>query len=516
LTGGKLSVIIPLMIYSYELEQHILAGLIKLPGVYAEIAPIISEGDFYNENSHVHQTIFKVLRMALENGDQIDEIILAQRILDLNISFEDNLDITSFVQKLGMRKINQSGLINAVKDLKKITVRREIFKSAQRVAKKMKNMGSSHTFDEIIEEADSIYNKQIDFYSMDRTSPENIYSDMEAVVEERGNNPIDEFGFMGPHPRLNELYGSLLRPGNISVIVARSGVGKTTFCLDFISKVSLQHDNIPVLHFDNGEMSKEELLNRQCAALSGVPLGLLETGKWRRNQECVDKVRAVWPKIKKFKLYYYNVAGMDIPSMLNVIKRFYYSNNVKRNNPMIFSFDYIKTVSSMRNKGNNEWEVVGDMITAFKNLIQKEILGEDGPVIAMITSVQSNRSGVTNNRRVENIVRDESIVSLSDRIIQFCSHMFHLRPKLAEEIQAENSQFGTHILEPFKYRHLGQDVSRALNLVEKDDGTKVRNHLNLEINNFNIEEVGDLQDQVNAMDLTAEADEDGDQLAINL
>ena len=183
---------------------------------------------------------------------------------------------------------------------------------------------------------------------------------------------------------------------------------------------------------------------------------------------------------------------------------------------MIFSFDYMKTLSCMRNKGTNEWKVVGDMITAFKNLIQKEILGEDGPVIAMITSVQSNRSGVTNNRRVENIVRDESIVSLSDRIIQFCSHMFHLRPKLAEEIQAENSRFGTHILEPFKYRHLGQNVSRALNLVEKDDGTKVRNHLNLEINNFNIEEVGDLQDQVDAMDLNAEADEDGDQLPVNL
>jgi hypothetical protein len=117
---------------------------------------------------------------------------------------------------------------------------------------------------------------------------------------------------------------------------------------------------------------------------------------------------------------------------------------------------------------------------------------------------------------VENIQNDESIVSLSDRIIQFCSHMFHLRPKVPEEIQAENSQFGTHVLESFKHRHLGQDIPRALNLVEKEDGSKVKNHINLDINNFTITEVGDFQDQVDAMNLDSEAVEDGDQMEVDL
>jgi replicative DNA helicase len=504
------------MIYSYELEQHVLSGLLKLPDCYPDVATIINSEDFYSENSAVHQTIFKVVKMALDNGEEIDEIIVAQRLLDLNINFEDNIDITSFLQTLGMKKINKSGFIGAVKDLKKISVRRHIYIQANKVAKRMKTIQNSSSFNQIIEEADNLYNNEIESYSIDRTSPENIYEGMEEVVEERGNNPVTEFGLMGPHARLNELYGSLLRPGNISVVVARSGVGKTTFCLDFVSKVSLQYDNIPILHFDNGEMSKEELLHRQCAALSGVPLNLIETGNWRRNEECVDKIRAVWPKIKDFKLYYYNVAGMDVQSQVNVLKRFYYSF-VGRNNPLIFSFDYIKTTSSMRGKNSNEWEVVGDMVTSFKNLITKEVLGDDGePVITMITSVQSNRSGVVTNRRVENIQSDESIVSLSDRIIQFCSHMFHLRPKVAEEIQAENSQFGTHVLEPFKHRHLGQNIPRALNLVEKEDGSKCKNYLNLDISNFTIKEVGDLQDQVDAMELGSEADEDGDQTQVDL
>jgi replicative DNA helicase len=59
----------------------------------------------------------------------------------------------------------------------------------------------------------------------------------------------------------------------------------------------------PSLHFDNGEMSKEELIMRQCAALSGVSMHLLESGKWRQAGEAGSwKVRSVWPKIKRLKV----------------------------------------------------------------------------------------------------------------------------------------------------------------------------------------------------------------------
>jgi hypothetical protein len=134
----------------------------------------------------------------------------------------------------------------------------------------------------------------------------------------------------------------------------------------------------------------------------------------------------------------------------------------------------------------------------------------------MITSVQSNRSGVTTNRRIENILDDESIVSLSDRIIQFCSHMFHLRSKTNEEIQAEGATFGTHVLSCFKHRHLGRNVHRALNLVELEDGSKRRNHINLDMANFSIREVGDLQDQVSDLGLNAIPEEDGEEMAVDL
>ena len=137
------------------------------------------------------------------------------------------------------------------------------------------------------------------------------------------------------------------------------------------------------------------------------------------------------------------------------------------------------------------------MVDKFKKLVQRDICIDGNPMISMITSVQSNRSGITNNRAADSIVEDESIVSLSDRITQFSSHLFALRQKTLDELAAEPG-FGTHKLTCFKYRHLGENVHRAIQPVRMPTGDLKRNYINLNFENFNITEVGDLQDMVDA------------------
>ena len=279
----------------------------------------------------------------------------------------------------------------------------------------------------------------------------------------------------------------------------------TQWCMDYSTKVSMKY-NVPVLHFDNGEMSKEELIMRQCAAISGVQMHLLETGNWRKaGADVVAKVRATWAKVKDLKFYYYNVGGMDVDAMIKVLKRFYYGK-VGRGNQMIFSFDYIKTTSESGG-GKNEWQVVGEMVDKFKKCIQKEILHEGDPIIPMITSVQSNRSGITNNRQSANIIDDESIVSLSDRITQFCSHMFILRNKTADEIETEGRNFGTHKIINVKARHLGKDIAGAVEPVRIGDNLR-KNFINLEFHNFCITEKGDLRDIARVMEGGADLEDD--------
>jgi replicative DNA helicase len=807
------------MIFSYELEQHLLSALIKFPDKFSEISVVISERDFFSGSSNVNRTIFLILKQAIENSEKIDHIILTERVKSLGITFDENINVADYIQSLSFKRISPDAVLGVAKELKKFTTRREIYDSCRDVAKKMISIPASASYTEIIESADKAYNSQINMYESGVDEPENIYSSMEELIEGRGNNPLEEYGFVGPHKKLHDIYGSLLRAGNITVVVARAGVGKmmpyyskiktpngwtthgeiregekitcpdgsvatvshvypqgqkdvyrvhfadgrwadcgidhlwktysrdnrgnccwqvintgdvmkkvsqtgkvyvplvsesgeersdlpinpyvlgiilgdgscpsfgtgpaictkdeeiyssvkelhecgkkvhdkrnsglfsfhvsgaefgkkiidlglngkksfekfipeiyklsgykdkidlikglmdsdgtvgkngnlefsttserlasdvqkiiwsiggickvktritsytykgekkqgrlsyrvlirfreprllfnlsrkrdrlsenyqysdlklqvvkveklknqeqcycimvdhpdhlyvtddyvvthnTTWTLDYVTKVGQKY-NVPVLHFDNGEMSKEELSFRQCAALSGVPMHLLESGLWRKaGDDIVKAVRRVWPLIATMQCDYYNVGGTSVDSMINILKRYYYSR-VGRGKPLLLNFDYVKTSHESDAKVRAEWIVVGEMLDKFKKCIQKDISDDTGPKISMMTSVQSNRSGIVANKNSMSIIDDESIVSMSDRIIQFGSHLFILRDKALDEIQDEGD-FGTHKLINIKKRHLG---------------SLKKNFVNFEISNFGVEEKGDLRD----------------------
>ena len=176
---------------------------------------------------------------------------------------------------------------------------------------------------------------------------------------------------------------------------------------------------------------------------------------------------------------------------------------------MILNFDYIK--STFEQFGNkSEWQIVGELVDKFKSLIMKELVFENGPVISMLTSVQMNRQGISRNRTAEHQTEDDSVISLSDRITQFCSHVFLLREKEPDEITADLN-FGTHKLVSVKSRHLGQDAQGAMVPVRLADGSLRRNYINLDFNNFNITERGDLRDLVEHLRIEGMTpDEDGE------
>lgn len=477
--------------FSYELEQQLIAGLLNHPSVYGEISGVISSSDFVAD---INKTIFSFLSNSYEKSESIDPNILAEKISLSGMGGFD-VDVGDYLSSIALRTASNESAISAAREIKKLSIRREIDQVGQKLSSAMQSVGADKGYNEIVELADAIFNNQISSYENTQSSPKNIFEEMPDLIEDRANNPVTDFGPVGPHPRLHSLLGSLLRPGNITTIVARSGVGKTQFVMDFCTKVSLKTE-IPVLHLDNGEMSKEELIMRQCAALSGVPINLLETGQWKyAGQETADKVRRVYHTIKNCKFYYANVGGMSVDSMIQKIKHFYFSK-VGRGNPMILSFDYIKTTSeSMNNK--SEWQVVGEMVDKFKKLIQYDLVFDDSPAVSMITSVQSNRTGITNNRRSDSLVEDESIVSMSDRITQFSSHLLSLRQKTIDELTEEEG-FGTHKLSWFKHRHLGELRNRAREPVNMPSGDTKRNCVNLNIDNFAVTEVGDMQDLADA------------------
>ena len=81
------------MVFSHEVEQQLLAGLLNHPKKYVEVAPYLSATDFVSD---VNSVIFSFLKSDYDQGNFIDEVILSERIKLSGISFEDNINIGDY------------------------------------------------------------------------------------------------------------------------------------------------------------------------------------------------------------------------------------------------------------------------------------------------------------------------------------------------------------------------------------------------------------------------------------
>lgn len=471
-------------ILNFDLERYVLAGIIRNPEAFADIDGFISDADFVNT---LHKTVFSIMRQILRQKEKLEVALVADKIQNLSLSFDDKVpNIYDYLVEISMIQIPAKSVKEVAEELKLVTVRREIDETCRHISKEMRRNNTKITSSQdILQIADHIYNERISIWDSGINTPSNIADNLEDFISSRGEDQSMIYAM--PYSLTNSMYGSLLRPANISVICARAGAGKTTIINDLCRKASQMNGNCPILHMDAGEMLKEELQLRMVAAISGVPLHYIEQGKYKKIPEMCKPVFEAIKVLQKMPFFYYNVGGLSTEGIITVLKRFYLSK-VGRGNKMIFSFDYLKS-SSEKSSGNvQEYQAIGNMVTKFKDCISSEV------IVPMITAAQGNRAGIVTNKASSDVADDESIISGSDRIMFYASQVFIARKKTHDELGAENKKFGTHKLINLKARHLGEDTKRATGLIKLPSGQWRNNYINLDINNFCVEEKGDLMD----------------------
>jgi len=474
------------MIYSVQVERHVLSGIIKYSNLFAEIDVFLNDTDFYND---VHSTIYSVIKNILNKGEKIDKVLLAEKIKNLGISFKDDINIFDYIENLTFSQITEEATINACKELLKLRIRRELAQTADKL-KHFVTKNGEDAIDKIIAEADAIYNSKVSSYSSN-DEPINLFQNVEDVIEEIGNNPKEEVGLVTAYPEFNRLYGGL-KNGNIYAIVSRPGQGKSTWINDICFNVSCNPKNkVKTLILDT-EMQTLDIQLRMVSSMSGVPMWYLETGNWRKNEEMTHKVRTAWKQIKNHEHYHYHVGNKNIDQICSIIRRWYLSK-VGRGNQALIAYDYIKLTGEKVGQNWAEHQAIGEKIDKLKR-ISEEI---NCPVV---TAMQLNRTGENFNRNASNVIDDSSVIALSDRLQWFASFVAIFRRKTLDELALDGQQFGTHKLIPTKTRFQGKEAAGHQDLVRRLDpnGKEIwaQNYLNYNVENFKIEERGSLRDIV--------------------
>jgi len=465
------------MVYSQDLERQVLGGLIKYQEVYPEISSFLSEEDFAFD---INRVTFSIIKNALDNKQVIDRTIIISRLKNLGIAFKDNIDQAEYINGLAsLIQATPKSIIQATKDLKTITCRRNYVEVCEKIKKNLVK-GGTMQYDDIVTYVDKeLYAKMDSWHSA--SDSVDLFENMQAVVEERGNNPIEDMGIPTPYEYYNKRYGGL-RNGNVYVFCARPKQGKTTF-LDStaFAMANLSKNKVPCLILDT-EMQTAEIQERMLSMVSGVPTWFISTGKWRMVPEYEKKIRQAWKYINEggYKMYHEYVINTPIDQIISKIKKWYYTK-VGRGNQCIIVYDYIKITGESMSEHNKEHQVIGEKVNALKELVGKEVKAP------LLTACQINRNGV-------NAAQDDSsVIALSDRVLWFASQVSIFRRKTAEEIQVETPQFGTHKLINIESRWQGQQAAGHLDYVKNLDGNLVNNFTNFSIENFKVTEHADAE-----------------------
>lgn len=491
-----------------EVERHCLAALMKYPDLLAEVGHFIKDEDFgVQGRASGSRTIYAAIVDASKKNEEVSAFSIATKLANSGISIPDlDIPVHEYLEDIKLVPISEKGGLQAFALLKKISVRRELHKAGAAICQAQKNNGEM-TLDEILEQSEQIFGGTLAAFEAQTSQVfEDIFGDVERLIEERGNNPIEYFGIKGPFPRINDIYGSLLRRGNISLIAARQNQGKTQFGQYYMMH-AVQNYKLPVLHLDMGEMSKFELQIRAMALLTSgeVPPDMLETGSWRKNPETTKLVRDTWPAVNSLmnRYYYKDVSELTPDQILSVAKRFYWTIVKPRRAPLedglefVMFYDYLKAFENNaagQAKYMQEHQLMGYFMQKIKRLIQNVVPA------ALWTSLQTNRIGITGNKSSDDIDDTENVFGLSDRIIQQATHGALLRRMTTDELTQEPN-CGNYKLIFQKARHLGKERDAHVMPVRMPDGAYRKNFIYLEGKNFCWKEIGDLgtvKDQLHA------------------
>lgn len=470
-----------MVIHNFETERFCLAGLLRFPKIFSDIDAFITDYDFV---SKLNRTVFSVIKSFLSKGQELNDFLIAEKVKNLNIRFDENdLEILDFIESLRLLQVSERSVMALFQELKRTTVRREISETAVQIQKSMASAKDA-SIEEILQMADLAYSEKLSLFESNQDFV-NIYDSLQQKIEERGENPVGEIGFMGPFPKINELYGSLLRDGAITVLGARTGIGKTSMGMFYLNHVAERY-NIPILHLDQGEMSIEELQYRSVSMFTQgrVSYDALEHGYWRKNAEMTQLVREVWPRVKAMQMFYYDVSSLSPREIISLIRRFFL-RKIGRGNKFLTHYDYLKAFD-LDNTRSSEWQMMGQFLKEVKAFYKNELNN------SFWTSVQLNRLGIVGNKNASQIDDTENTFGVSDRISQQSTHSILMRPKTLEEIAVEANQYGNVKAVFPKHRHLGRNAHDALTPVKLPNGQFHKNFIHLLVESFYIKELGDL------------------------
>lgn len=342
-------------------EQSVLGAMLLSKDAIGEVTEVIKGRDFYRP---AHEYIYDAVMDLYGSGEPVDAITVA-----------DHLGKKGQIAQVGGH-IYLHELLSSVSVTANATYYAEIVRDKAVLRRlvdasmKISQMGYQAEGDvtSIVDRA------QQTIYEVAENRTKEDYQPLSELVE----LTLDEIEALTQHGQmagvptgfidLDHLTNGL-HPGQMIIIAARPGMGKSTLGLDFARSAAIRHGLCSV--FYSLEMTKSEIVMRLMSAESGVPLNAIRKGDM--NEEYWQRISNKTAQVSRAPLFIDdspNLTMMEIRAKSRRLKQ--------RNDLKLIIIDYMQLMTSGKKVESRQLEV-SEFSRQIK-LLAKEL---EVPVVAL-------------------------------------------------------------------------------------------------------------------------------------
>lgn len=382
-------------------ERSLLASVIRSQEAWLKVSDIVTEADFTNP---INSALWVVIDEMREAGLLPSPVSIKDKLPDSIKEQVDALGGWEYISTLEKIPIEPLNVEHHAKALKNLTVLRRGREAGEQIKNFAEQSSSSDAFMEKVEEIVNEIPGEI--------GPEVslLGSIVDDYIAEKRANPKKIPGISSGYPIFDSVVQGL-QPGRLYVIGARTGVGKSVWCLNLVKSIAIDQ-GLPVLYISTEQTQRDEV-SRLVSIVAEVPEHYIDNGTFIHANDYPERVDNAQEKIKTAPIYFSHDPLFTPEKLYRTIKKYVLVEKVQA----VF-FDYIRMPVS-KVGANNPWALVGDLAYGLK-AIASELN------IPVVSAVQVNRDGSESFKTTGEM--DGSYFALSDQIEQASSVAAVLRP----------------------------------------------------------------------------------------
>ncbi len=358
---------------SVEAEQNVLCCILRNPEYQLEMIAQLAEDDFYQLN---HREIFAAMKSISEQShsvgteSQADTVNFASvvDVLRREGKLEQVGDI-DYILRLNELLPSTANYDEYIAIVKRASTMRKLIRICGEVEQKA--YSSSSAEEAITYAEEQIFNLSQGGANKGLISLADDTARTMYAINERFVNPGKYRGIQTGFRRFDRMTNGL-HGGELIVLAARPGVGKSAMAMNIVENVAKQGKIVAIYSL---EMSNQQLIERLLASMAAVPLAEIKSGQFTDPNASLARLRAAQNTICSTMKLYGNDYAQIRPSEI--------SSQCRRQKAQtgldLIVIDYIQLMNSGIDPKQGRANEVGAITRALK-LMAKEL---NVPIIAL-------------------------------------------------------------------------------------------------------------------------------------